>query len=150
MNNESKEAIVTTRYRSKFGIIMLVLPLLTLGTPLFEGVFQMEDFYIFLFALLLMACLYWALIYEVSSASESLLLKVGFVWRKKIMAKDIVRIEETNSIISGLALSLDRLEVFYGRDESVLISPQNKSQFISQLIKMNSNIVFKPKNQRVS
>ena len=66
------------------------------------------------------------------------------------MAKDIVRIEETNSIISGWALSLDRLEVFYGRDESVLISPQNKSQFISQLIKMNSNIVFKPKNQRVS
>ena len=94
MNNESKEAIVTTRYRSKFGIIILVPPLLTLGTPLFEGVFQMEDFYIFLFALLLMTCLYWALIYEVSSASESLLLKVGFVWRKKLWRKILLELKK--------------------------------------------------------
>lgn len=52
----------------------------------------------------------------------------------------IKAIKETNTILSAPALSLDRIEVFYNRYDSVVISPPDKTAFITHLKTLNNNI----------
>jgi len=42
-------------------------------------------------------------------------------------------IKETNSVITSPALSFDRLEIVYGDDKAILISPVDKTTFIARL-----------------
>lgn len=127
------------------GLIMVFLPILILIVPLlFEGTIDMWDFLFSAFVVLVLAFGYLTMVYEINHLSGILVLKIGFS-SKKIRIKKIIRIEETNSAMSGYAFSLDRLEIFYDRCESVLVSPKEKEQFIQELMELNSSIVFKPK-----
>lgn len=45
-------------------------------------------------------------------------------------------------MLSSPALSLDRLEVFYNKFDSVIISPQNKEDFIVALQNINPAIEY--------
>jgi hypothetical protein len=55
----------------------------------------------------------------------------------------ITRIEPTNTMLSAPALSFDRLEVFYNKYDSVVISPKDKVGFIAKLKEVNPGIVVK-------
>ncbi|WP_096155311.1 PH domain-containing protein [Bacillus sp. FJAT-45066] len=61
-----------------------------------------------------------------------------FRWKVKI--SEITSIQSTKSILSSPALSMDRLEIKYGRWGSVVISPEDKQRFANELIKRNSAI----------
>jgi hypothetical protein len=52
----------------------------------------------------------------------------------------IKAIEETNTVLSAPALSLDRIEIFYNRYDSVVISPPDKTVFIAHLKSINNHI----------
>lgn len=52
----------------------------------------------------------------------------------------IRKIEETRNPISAPAPSLNRLEIFYNRFDSIVISPKDKPEFIANLIKLNPEI----------
>lgn len=65
-------------------------------------------------------------------SNTTLLVKSGpFRWQVPI--EQITSITPTSNPLSNPALSLDRLRIDYGRGQSIMISPKNKSQFIQDL-----------------
>jgi hypothetical protein len=66
-------------------------------------------------------------------ADNTLLIRCGVFYRKRIDIKSIKRISESNNPISSPAASLDRLDIQYGQYSSILISPQHKHEFIEEL-----------------
>jgi hypothetical protein len=64
--------------------------------------------------------------------TEVLLIRSGpFRWRVPI--RDIVSITPTNNPLSSPALSLDRLDIKYGKHSSIMVSPLDKEGFIEAL-----------------
>jgi len=65
-------------------------------------------------------------------SDETLEIECGpFRWTVRI--KDIEKIEATRNPLSSPALSLDRLRIDYGQGRAVMISPENRHQFLHQL-----------------
>lgn len=69
-----------------------------------------------------------------------LYIRSGFVYRNEIEISTIKKISSTRSFFSAPALSLDRLEVLYNKFDMVVISPENKEEFFTELKRINSNI----------
>lgn len=76
---------------------------------------------------------------------DELKVKAGFLVNTKIPISSIHKIKETNNLISSPAASLDRLEIFYGKYDSIIISPLDKNEFIQDLLKINPNIAMEYK-----
>lgn len=72
----------------------------------------------------------------------SLKVRCGFFVNLLVDINTIRKIETTKSILSSPALSFDRLEVFYNKFDSVIISPKNKEEFIAQLQNINPAIEY--------
>ena len=83
--------------------------------------------------------------YDVSN--KVLKISSGGFYKLNIPISKIIKISETISILSSPASSLDRLEIIYNKYDRVMISPKNKSEFISKLLKINPNIEVKLKNK---
>jgi hypothetical protein len=65
-------------------------------------------------------------------AATSLIVRCGpFSWR--IPLEQIFAVHETDSLRSGPALSMDRLEISFGDNRRILISPRDKSGFLQEL-----------------
>jgi hypothetical protein len=75
--------------------------------------------------------------------ADGLLIQSGVYNFKPIPVSDIRRIEETRSILSSPAASLDRLEIVYNRFDSVIISPKDKAGLIDALLSINPAIEVK-------
>jgi Bacterial PH domain len=76
--------------------------------------------------------------YEIDG--KQLIIKCGIFYNSKIDIQNIIRIKETNNPLSSPATSLDRLEISYEKNKSVLISPKEKSTFIEALKELNPKI----------
>ena len=61
---------------------------------------------------------------------KELLVKLGFFCALKIAYSSITGIKETKNPLSSLAMSIDRIEIKYGKGLCVLISPKNKQEFL--------------------
>ena len=90
--------------------------------------------------------LVWSIVsktyYEI--VGSELKIVSGFIINKKIQIKNISKIVKTNSLLSSPALSLTgRLEVFYNKYDSVIISPKEREEFISALKSINYEIEIK-------
>jgi hypothetical protein len=70
---------------------------------------------------------------------DILIVKSGLL-KKEIPVKSIRKVIPTKNPLSAPALSFDRLEIFYNRFDSVLISPEEKQQFIKVLKNINPAI----------
>jgi len=68
-------------------------------------------------------------------------VRCGLIINTDIEIANIKSIKQTNSIISAPALSFDRIEIFYNTYDSVIISPQNKKDFVEMLKQINPAIV---------
>jgi hypothetical protein len=71
---------------------------------------------------------------------KSLRIKSGFIINKLIAIESIRKIQKSNSLFSSPAASLDRLEIFYNKYDSILISPKDKHKFLAELQKINPAI----------
>lgn len=80
---------------------------------------------------------------EYTISEDMLHVKSGFLVNKKIDVKTIRKIEHSKSIISAPALSRDRLLLIYNKFDDILISPNEKQEFIDELLKINPNIEVK-------
>lgn len=78
--------------------------------------------------------------YSINEKNE-LLIKCGFLFNSKIDISKIKSVSKTRNPISSPAPSLDRLELKYGKWDSVMVSPKDKTGFIEELLKINPNIV---------
>ena len=90
--------------------------------------------------------LVWSIVsktyYEI--VGSELKIVSGFIVNKKIQIKNISKIVKTNNLLSSPALSLTgRLEVFYNKYDSVIISPKEREEFISALKSINYEIEIK-------
>lgn len=71
---------------------------------------------------------------------NELIVKSGFIVNINIPVDNIKSIKPSKSILSSPALSLDRLEVSYGKYDSVLISPKDRDSFLAELKEINPKI----------
>lgn len=67
-------------------------------------------------------------------------IRCGFFFKKTIAIDTIYKISESRNPISAPAASLDRLELFYSQNKSVLVSPKAKKKFIAHLLQLNRKI----------
>lgn len=64
--------------------------------------------------------------------SDQLVTHCGpFTWRVPLV--EVTAVRESNSLRSGPALSMDRLEVIHGRGRVLIISPADKELFLAAL-----------------
>jgi hypothetical protein len=73
----------------------------------------------------------WVSTYYVLGENE-LIVKCGFL-KSKVAYGSIKSVKETRNPLASTALSLDRIEIIYGVGGHILISPQNKQEFLQQL-----------------
>jgi hypothetical protein len=74
--------------------------------------------------------------------NTTLKVRCGFLVNISIPIESIKKIVPTKTIFSAPALSFDRLEVFYNKYDSVVISPENKDDFIADLQNINPAIKY--------
>ena len=73
----------------------------------------------------------------------TLRVKCGLFVNMVIDIDSIRKIEFTRSVLSSPALSMDRIEIFYNKFDSVIVSPDKKLEFIAELQSINPTIEIK-------
>lgn len=79
---------------------------------------------------------------------DKLKIRSGYFFNTEIQISEIRRIETTRTLLSSPALSLDRLEVHYNKYDTVVISPEDKQEFVKQLQRLNPSITFSDKHSK--
>lgn len=74
-------------------------------------------------------------------------IRTKFFPNQKVALQNIRKIEESNSILAAPAFSFDRLEILYNKFDSILVSPENKEQFIADLLSVNPDIEVRYKKK---
>jgi hypothetical protein len=87
---------------------------------------------------LFIASIYARTFYKITN-NNRLLIKCGFIESFDININEIEWIKKTNELTNAPALSVDRLEIGY-KGGRVLVSPQDKNKFVSDLKKINAKI----------
>ena len=70
-------------------------------------------------------------------------IKCAAFYRLNIDIKSITKIEKTRSVLSSPALSLNRIEIFYNRFDTVILSPKQQDEFAGILKSINPAIEIK-------
>lgn len=71
---------------------------------------------------------------------RQLKIKCGFFSYQPIEIMQVTEVCKTNNIISSPAPSFDRIEIKYGKFDSIIISPKDKVNFTRDLISINPKI----------
>lgn len=143
LGSESKGVV----YPSKVGLELLVPVLLVFGIGI-VSTFGKSDLIgiIVQFAIMFaFVALFFSISYEVTD--KALTVTSFFFIKKSVPIKDITRIVESSNPISSPAASLDRLEIYYGKYGSTVISPKDKMKFIAHLKRISPSIQVELKNK---
>lgn len=134
---------LTKTYKSKIGFsIGLPLALILLSIEIFMLINQVwEGALIVVFVVLFIIYLYFDTSYRITSDGK-LIIKGGFLIKREIDISSIKKIKATNNPLSAPAFSLDRLEISYNKYDTILISPEDKREFIQQLKELKPEIVI--------
>jgi len=136
---------MTKKYPSKVSYGLLIFIFLIFFAPFIfhlidEGFTQLVSvvmvFLIILYGLILY--LFFQTIYIIENGQ--LKIKFGFFSFKPIDISEIKEISKSNSILSSPAASFDRIEIKYGKFDSMLISPKDKISFSNDLTELNPEI----------
>ena len=134
---------------STFNIIILLIPALLVLTI---SVFTEEDSQLIIFPplgiltflLLIGTVLYYTTYYEIQK--EVLIISMLF-YKTKIKISEIRTLKYSNSIIKTNlykpGFHEKGIEIMYHKYDDIFISPENKEQFIAQLLEINPNIEIK-------
>lgn len=132
------------KYKSKIGLELAIPLLVVFGFTIFSLINENKGWIpmiaiisIFSFIAYLFLNTYYIIDKQV------LTIRSGFLYNLKIDIFDIKKIEETRNPISSPAVSLDRLEIYYGKFNSIVISPKDKHAFIEEITRINANIEVK-------
>ncbi len=66
-------------------------------------------------------------------------------FRSTVRIEDIKRLKATKTLLSGPALSLDRIEILHKQYDIVIVSPKDKTAFVQALITKNKRIEVDPR-----
>lgn len=135
-------------YNSKIGLELVIPLVLVFGMVLILTIGDKQNLIGIITLLSTIAfVVHMFLTTNYSIEGTKLTIKCGFVFNKTIDINSIKKISETNNLISSPATSLDRLEITYGKFDSVIISPKQKKEFINDLKIVNPNIEVKFKKE---
>jgi hypothetical protein len=129
-----------TNYKSKLGLELIIPISLIFGYALFELIAEKSWLGVLIMLLTISFILYTFLSINYKIEKENLNVKCTFVINENIEIKSIRKITETYNPLSSPAASIDRIEIFYNKFDSILISPKNKKDFIKDILKINPNI----------
>lgn len=82
---------------------------------------------------------FFSTVYWINEENQ-LRIKVGLMSNITIPVSEITSIKKTGSWLASPAASFDRIEIFYGKWNSVMISPERKKDLVSVLLNINPNI----------
>jgi hypothetical protein len=71
-----------------------------------------------------------------------LTIRSGFLYNKSIDIRTIHKIKTTSSIQSAPAVSMDRIEITYGKRAHIIISPKDRDVFIANILAVNEDITI--------
>jgi hypothetical protein len=122
-----------------FVLILLILPI-TLVFVIEKSVAEAGLLLVLIIPIILFVVhLFFNTQYTITSKGK-LEIRSGLYNYRPIDIKSIYRISTSQSLLSSPATSLDRLEINYGKNQRVLVSPQDKGGFVSALKKVNKKI----------
>lgn len=132
-------------YKSKVSKGLLAIVFMSFSTsfiPFFIGTDLDTSMQLTILGLILIHLWVFHLFFNIryTITSKEVLIKAGFIKYKPIPIEEIKKIEKSSNLISSPAASFDRISIVYGNFDEILISPQNKSEFINQLKRMNPEI----------
>ena len=84
---------------------------------------------------------------EYTISNQNLNVKSGFIINQNINISSIRKLTETNNLLSSPATSIDRIEILYNKFDTILVSPKDKTKFITNLTEINKNIEVKLKSK---
>lgn len=127
-------------YKSKISLGIILVVIISPAWALYECVINKEWVAVILILMssLTVFYLFFNTIYTIEQ--ENLNVRFGFLVNKNIDIKAISKISETNDLSSAPAASIDRLEIRYNKNDTVLVSPKDKKGFIDSLLAINPNI----------
>ena len=138
-----------TKYCSKIDHWLWILIMATMLAGVFAPIFTEPSIdgtslLILLISTLLPSLLIWNIYtdthYTIFDDTRTLRVKSGFIVNSRYDICKITRIRNTRTWLSSPALSIDRIEISFGRYNRVVISPLHKEAFINHLLSLNPNI----------
>ncbi len=128
------------KYKSKIGFALALIITISLGFTSTVMIINKAwaGFVLIFFVVAFIFYLYNQTFYIVKN--DELIIKCGFISKEVVEIKSISKIEETNDPISSPAFSLDRIAIYYGLKDRILISPKYKTEFINHLKNENPKI----------
>jgi Protein of unknown function (DUF1200). len=135
-----------TKYKSKIGWGIVALLALILGTEAAISIFNKHWNGLLILLLVTIFVVYVFLSIHYLVGENDLIVKSAFGMKTTVNINSIKKITETDNPLSSPATSLDRIEVFYGK-QSIIISPKRKTEFINHLLSINPRIevIYKAK-----
>lgn len=95
-------------------------------------------------AILIIFPVYFFTYYEINE--DTLIIKSGYFYKNRIQIAHIKAISPTHNPLSSAALSIHRIAIYYNNGKKItneFISPKDKDEFISALLKINPDINIK-------
>ena len=130
-----------TVYKSKIGLELAIPLILLFGTIL---CFSWLTAVALLPIVIFIVHLFRTTIYTIDG--DNLIIKSSFLVNETIDINAIKVISETKNLLSSPATSFERLEITYGKYDSVLVSPKLKKEFIAEITSINKNVMVHLKN----
>ena len=131
---------IMTIYRSKIDHWIWIFILISILACLFTPIIKEPNLNTTALLMLILSIVIPALViiniytntyYTIDDEKLTLRVRSGFLVDSKYDINKITKIRNTRTWLSSPALSMDRIEISVGRYNKVVISPQNKAQFIS-------------------
>ena len=132
-------------FKSKVSYPLLALIFIVLYGPLIPAFFNTANWKGTTLLLVILSVVFGFVIHLFHNTTytvheETLHIKSGFFRYPSIAIKDIKKIEKTNNLIASPAASFDRIEIYYGKFDSIVLSPKDKQKFVAALQKVNPAI----------
>ena len=128
------------KYRSKIGWFLVLVLMVMIGAVVYVLLKEPMGMGAVVLLLITLFMVYFLLTTYYEIGDGVLRIKSGFLINRTILITNIKKIEATNSLVGAPAASLDRLEVYYNKYQSVILSPKKKRMFVSHLIRLNPKI----------
>ena len=125
-------------YKSKIDWWLIILILVLFGYPIIDGILGKEYVLSLIFGLVLIVFFFLSKTIQYKIDGENLI-----IWKTKIDIKTIRKVYRTKNPLSSPAMSLDRIAIVYNKFDEVLLSPEERDEFINELLKINPNIEIK-------
>lgn len=131
------------RYPTKIGPVILIVLALVLG-PVTVQLLLARHWAALLINVLVIGFIIHLLVTTYYLIKErTLIVRSSLFYNLHIPVDQIVEIRPTNNPLAAPAASLDRLEIRYGQQASIMVSPRDKEDFVRTLRAMNPRIVFR-------